>query len=136
VKGIIVPFRASKSAHAYSTIWTKEGSPLIAISKGQQKGLQKIREEPVEVAMRYGNPSPKEGFDKLMKAAPELKEVIAVPLYPHYAMASYETAVEYAKKIHKKYKYPFKLTFVKAFYDDEDYINALAERMKPFLEKP
>lgn len=29
VKGIIVTFRAPKSAKAYASIWTEEGSPLI-----------------------------------------------------------------------------------------------------------
>src|ERR1043165_7946951 len=54
VKGIIVPFRAPKSAEAYKTIWTNEGSPLITNTKELQKSLQKNFEEPVEIAMRYG----------------------------------------------------------------------------------
>ena len=29
VKGIIVPFRAPKSAEAYKAIWTEKGSPLV-----------------------------------------------------------------------------------------------------------
>jgi ferrochelatase len=40
VKGIIVPFRAPKSAEAYKSIWTKDGSPLIVISKEQQAALE------------------------------------------------------------------------------------------------
>src|SRR5688572_25671752 len=59
VKGIIVPFRAPKSAEAYKSIWTKEGSPLIVISKQLRDALQKQMVEPVVIAMRYGNPSPK-----------------------------------------------------------------------------
>src|SRR3954469_24396553 len=37
---IIVPFRAPKSAHAYKTIWTEEGSPLIVLTKQLQVALQ------------------------------------------------------------------------------------------------
>jgi ferrochelatase len=33
VRGIIIPFRAPRSAAAYRTIWTKEGSPLIVLTK-------------------------------------------------------------------------------------------------------
>ena len=33
VRGIIVPFRAPKSAEAYKTIWTREGSPLVVVTK-------------------------------------------------------------------------------------------------------
>src|SRR5213595_897513 len=59
VKGIITPFRAPKSAEAYNTIWTKEGSPLIVITKQLQQALKAEIAEPVEIAMRYGNPSMK-----------------------------------------------------------------------------
>jgi ferrochelatase len=135
VRGMIVPFRAAKSAHAYQTVWTKEGSPLIVISKHLQEALQEQVDEPVEIAMRYGNPSPKAAFDSLLKQIPDIEEVVAVPLYPHYAMSSYETAVEYAKEIHAKHKYPFKLTIIPPYYNNEEYINALAESMKPYLQR-
>ena len=133
VQGIIVPFRAPKSAHAYSTIWTKEGSPLIVLTKHLQQALQPQVDEPIEIAMRYGNPTPAAAFDSLHKQNPDLEEVIAVPLYPHYAMASYETAIEFAREIHTKNKYPFKLSFIKPFFDEPDYITAMAENIKPFL---
>src|SRR5258705_10521801 len=94
VKGIIVPFRAPKSAEAYRTIWTGEGSPLIVNTKELQKAVQENFEAPVEIAMRYGNPSPEAAFDNLIRRNPSIEEVIALPLYPHYAMSSYETAVE------------------------------------------
>ena len=135
VKGIIVPFRAPKSAEAYETIWTDEGSPLIVNTQHLQKALQNEIEEPVEIAMRYGNPSPEAAFEALLKKLPDIEEVIAVPLYPHYAMSSYETAVEYAKEIHKKKNYSFKLTFIKPFYNEPNYLHALAENIKPFLQK-
>lgn len=102
VRGIIVPFRAPKSAEAYKTIWTEKGSPLIVISEQLANAVKKEVEEPVVIAMRYGSPSPKQAFDELVKKNPDLEEVIAVPMYPHYAMSSYETAVEYAKEQYKK----------------------------------
>ena len=134
VKGIIVPFRAPKSAEAYKSIWTDKGSPLIVISEQLRTALKKEVAEPVAIAMRYGNPSPTSAFDKLVNENPDLEEVIAVPLYPHYAMSSYETAVEYAKEQHQKGGYRFKLTTIKPYYDNEDYINALSESIKPHLE--
>lgn len=136
VKGIIVPFRAPKSAKAYKKIWSTEGSPLIVNTEKLQKALEYQIEEPVEIAMRYGNPSPEEAFRKLLKKEPLLEEVIALPLYPHYAMSSYETAVEYVKEIHKKKKYFFDLKFIDPFYNEAGYLDALAENMKPFLEEP
>ncbi len=135
VKGIIVPFRAPKSAAAYRSIWTKEGSPLIVLTKQLQEALQQQVEEPVEIAMRYGNPSPAAAFDRLVEKVPGLEEVIAVPLYPHYAMSSYETAVEYAKQVHQKGKYPFRLSFIKPYYNEADYLEALTESIKPYLQQ-
>jgi ferrochelatase len=135
VKGIITPFRAPKSAEAYRTIWQKEGSPLIILTKQLQAALQQQVDLPIEIAMRYGNPTVKYAFDALLKKEPQLEEVIAVPLYPHYAMSSYETAVESAKKIHTKNKYPFKLKFIKPYYNEPNYIEALAENIKPYLQK-
>jgi len=134
VKGIIVPFRAPKSAEAYKSIWTEKGSPLIVISKQQESALKKEIEEPVAISMRYGSPSPRQAYDELVDKNPDLEEVIVIPMYPHYAMSSYETGVEYAKEQHKKGGYSFKLTFIKPFFDSEDYVNALTESIRPFLE--
>ncbi len=136
VKGIIVPLRAPNSAKAYKSIWTEKGSPLIVISKQLRDVLKKEIEEPVVIAMRYGNPSPKKAFDDLLQKHPDLEEVILVPLYPHYAMSSYETAVEYAKSQHQKGGYKFKLTSIRPFYNNEDYLHALCESIKPYLDRP
>lgn len=134
VKGIIVPFRAPKSAEAYKSIWTEKGSPLIVISKDQERALQQEMQEPVVIAMRYGNPSPKKAYDELVQKNPDLEEVVVVPMYPHYAMSSYETAVEYAKEQYQEGKYAFRLTFIKPFYNNAEYIDALCESIKPYLE--
>ena len=134
VKGIIVPFRAPKSAEAYKTIWTNEGSPLIVLTKQLQQKVQEQLEEQVEIAMRYGNPTPQHAYESLLKKNSELEEVILMPLYPHYAMSSYETAVEYMKEVHKRNKYSFRLTTIEPYYNNKDYINALAESIKPYLQ--
>ena len=133
VRGIIVPFRAPKSAEAYKTIWTDKGSPLVDLTRQLQEAFQLQVSEPVEIAMRYGNPDPQSAFYKLLKREPGLQEVVAVPLYPHYAMSSFETAVEQVKEIYKKNKYDFKLSIVDPYYNDTAYIEALAENMRPYL---
>jgi ferrochelatase len=135
ISGIIVPTRAPKSAEAYKSVWTDEGSPLVVITKQQQAALQQQVEEPVEISMRYGNPSMKYAFDKLLEREPMLDEVVAIPLYPHYAMSSYETAVEHAKEVHRKNGYSFKLSFIKPFYNEEHFIEALSESIEPYLQK-
>jgi len=134
IEAIITPTRAPKSAEAYKRVWMAEGSPLIVLSNRLRDALQAQIEEPVELSMRYGKPHPAVAFDNLLRRNPGLEEVIAIPLYPHYAMSSYETAVEYAKEVHKKNNYPFRLRFIKPFYKESDYINAMAENIRPFIQ--
>lgn len=133
VKGIIVPFRSPKSAKAYRSIWTKDGSPLVVLTNQLSDAVAKETGLPVAVCMRYGNPTPQSAMDELLRTHPGLEEVVLFPLYPHYAMSSYETAVEYVKAIHQKRQYPFRLTVVPPYYRYELYITALAESIRPFL---
>jgi protoporphyrin/coproporphyrin ferrochelatase len=135
VRTVIVPTRAPKSAEAYRTIWTKEGSPLVQITRTLAEKLQELVPQSVAVAMRYGNPDMDSAYQSLLKRTPDLEEVVAIPLYPHYAMSSYETAVEHAKEVHRKKKYGFRLKFIPPFYQDPKYIHAMAENMRPWLQK-
>lgn len=135
VKGLIVPFRAPKSAEAYKTVWTKEGSPLVVLTKQLQQALQKEVTEKVVISMRYGNPSPEAAFDELLQKEPGLEEVVLVPLYPHYAMSSYETAVEYAMEVYKKKNYSFKISTIRPFFDDPAYLEAMVTNIRPWLQQ-
>lgn len=133
VKGIISPFRAPKSAEAYHMVWTKDGSPLVVLTQQLRDALAKKLPMPVVVSMRYGNPTMKSAYDRLLKENPNLEEVVLVPLYPHYAMSSYETAVVHAQDVHKQGNYPFKIRFIEPFYNDPLYIGALADSIRPSL---
>jgi len=135
VKGIIVPFRAPKSAKAYQSIWTDKGSPLIQLTRELQHAVQRNFEEVVEINMRYGNPSTEDVLQQLHVTIDGLEEVILFPLYPHYAMSSYETAVQQVKDIHESKSYSSKLVIIKPYYNDATYINALAESIRPYLQQ-
>jgi ferrochelatase len=107
----------------------------MVISEQLRQAVQERVSEPVVLAMRYGNPTPKAAYDQLLQLEPGLEEVVLVPLYPHFAMSSYETAVEYAKDIYKQEKYKFRLTIIPPYYKDEAYLSALAESMRPYLQQ-
>jgi ferrochelatase len=136
VEGIIVPLRAKKSAEAYRSIWTKEGSPLIVISKELRSALSAQVEQPVALAMRYGKPGIQEAFDAVLQHDPGLKQVLAIPLYPHYAMSSFETAVEHARAVYHRHTYPFELDFLRPYYQEDPYVEALSETIRPYLDRP
>lgn len=132
VKGIILNTRPKKSAKAYKKIWWPEGSPLIVLSKRLQANLQKKVSLPVELAMRYGNPSIEHGLTQLNNQG--VDEVLLLPLYPQFAMATTETIVVLAEKI-KKEKFPtMKLEILPAFYNKKDYIKNLADSIQDSLQ--
>ena len=136
VNGIIAPFRAPKSAAAYRSIWTKEGSPLVVLTRKLQAAVKAVVPEQVEIAMRYGQPHPKVAYGNLLQNNPDLEEVTLFPLYPHYAMSSYETAVEYMKKVYREEGYRFRLKNVPAYFEHPAYIHALVESIRPYLRQP
>ncbi len=134
VRGIIAPIRASKSAKAYKKIWWKEGSPLVTLTNQLQNAVQQNFDIPVTVAMRYGTPSANDAYQDLLRQNPNLEEVVLMPLYPHYAMSSYETAVEHMKTVHQKSNYTFTLKTVPPYYNHTDYIQAFAAHIQPYLQ--
>jgi protoporphyrin/coproporphyrin ferrochelatase len=87
----ILPSRPRESAHAYSKIWTDDGSPLVVTSRRMKEQLQRRLSMPVELAMRYQHPSIEETVKS--RATQGVTETFLIPLFPHYAMSSYETAV-------------------------------------------
>lgn len=133
VKGIIVPFRSPKSAAKYKSIWTKEGSPLVTHTKRQAELLQQRMEAPVYYSMRYGKPSASEVLQQIHNESPLINEIVVLPLYPHYAMSSYETAVEQVKQLHREAGYKSILNIIPPFYDHPSYIHALSESVRPYL---
>lgn len=129
----ILPKRPHDSAHAYRSIWTAEGSPLVVTSRRVQAALQRRLKIPVELAMRYQNPSIDAAVEKL--AGQGIDELLLIPLFPHYAMSSYETAVERVKAAVMKFAPGMRLDVQSPYYDSSDYIEALVASAKPHLKE-
>lgn len=135
VRGIILKTRPAKSAEAYKSIWWDEGSPLIVLSERLLEQVRKHTNYPVELGMRYGNPSIEAGIEKLVDSNPDLEEFLMIPLYPHYAMSSYETVVVKAREVMET-KFPkLKMKVKNVFYDDPRYLDVLANFIKPYINK-
>ncbi|MBI3885147.1 MAG: ferrochelatase [Opitutae bacterium] len=134
VNGLIIPLRAKNSAHAYSTVWTAEGSPLIVTSRHAQAKLQQRVAVPVALAMNYGNPSIPDVLHRL--ANDGVERLLLFPQYPHYAMSSWETVVAKVYREAAKIAPDLKIDCVAPYYEDSDYIAALVESAKPYLAKP
>ena len=132
IKGIILNTRPKKSAAAYKKIWWKEGSPLVVISERFTKKVADKLHIPVALGMRYGSMSIKNGIQELHDQGVE--EILLIPLYPHYAMSSYETVVEKAKEVNRDHFPNIKINTLPVFYNNEAYIKAMSSNIKSHLE--
>src|SRR5437764_12247249 len=66
VNFLIIPRRAHQSAEAYASIWSKDGSPLVSTSQKVCAELRKRLDAPIELAMRYQNPSIEDAINNLV----------------------------------------------------------------------
>ncbi len=126
VKGIILNTRPPKSAEAYKSIWWDEGSPLMVLSKRLQAQVQEHSEWPVALGMRYGNPSIQSAIQGLLDEHADLERISLIPLYPHYAMSSYETVVVKARTVIEEHFPHLEMKVQRAFYEDPRYISILS----------
>tara|TARA_R110002072_G_scaffold2211_7_gene18197 strand:+ start:190 stop:1221 length:1032 start_codon:yes stop_codon:yes gene_type:complete len=132
VRGIILQTRPKKSAEAYQKIWWEEGSPLIVISERFTDKVKEQSEIPVALGMRYGSMTIKNALGELSEKG--VDEVLLVPLYPHYAMSSYETVVVKTMEVKDEFFPKIKITTLPAFYNNKDYIEVLSESIAAGLK--
>lgn len=125
VRGIILNTRPKKSAEAYSKIWWEEGSPLIVISERLKEKVQQHLNIPVGLAMRYGSMTLKKGLQALVDQGVE--EVLTIPLYPQFAMATTETIDVKVAELQKEFFPDLKIESLPAFYHRDDYIEVLSK---------
>lgn len=134
VRGIILRTRPKKSAEAYASIWTDQGSPLIVISERQQELVQAQVDIPVFLAMRYGEPSIPRIVAEIAQRG--VTELFIMPLYPQYAMSSWETVhVRVIEELARQAP-QIRHSALPPFYNDPAYIDALVESARPWLDKP
>lgn len=127
LRGIILNTRPKKSAHAYSQVWTEQGSPLAAITRAQAEGLQARLGDAIMVrwAMRYGNPAIGDQLQALMDAGCD--RVLLAPLYPQYSGATTATVVDKAADKLREMRWQTALRTLPPYHDDPAYISALAQ---------
>jgi protoporphyrin/coproporphyrin ferrochelatase len=129
----ILPFRPKQSAEAYHKIWTPAGSPLVVTSRNVQTQLQQRVSVPVELAMRYQNPSIPQAVRNLAQKG--VNEVLIIPLFPHYAMSSFETAVERVREVSAALSPQMRLTVQPPCFEEPDYIAALVGSAREYLKQ-
>lgn len=133
MKKIVVPKRAPKSAEAYKKIWTKEGSPLVALTKKLVENLN-LTDSEYEwfYAMRYSAPEVIDVLSEIKNKG--YKEFILFPAYPQYATSSTESNIEYVKEKLNIMGWKPKVSVVKDFYNNTDFIDNIVMELPKDLE--
>ncbi|MDD1019081.1 ferrochelatase [Pseudomonas sp. TNT2022 ID1048] len=129
---LILIKRPEQSAHAYASIWWEGGSPLVVLSRRLQQVMsEQWKQGPVELAMRYGQPSIESALLKLV--AQGQKKITLAPLYPQFADSTVTTVIEEAKRVVREHKLDVQFSVLQPFYDQPEYIEALAASARPYL---
>ena len=128
----ILPFRPKNTLEAYEKIWTKEGSPLIISTESIANKLTKKTGWNVEYAMRYEEPSIEKALHKFKEN--EINKIYVISLYPHNAMATTVTTELETRNVAMNISNDFELIFTKPFFDNEEYINAMVNSIRPYVE--
>lgn len=127
-RGIVVPFRAPKSAGRYREIWLPEGSPLMVHSRALEKAVAAELGPEFEVAlgMRYGNPSIESALDRLR--AVSVREIVVVPLFPQYASSTVGSALTELFRVLRKWQVIPSIRIASEFHEHSAYIDAFVAR--------
>ena len=142
---VILTKRPFSSGAAYKSIWNhdKGESPLLTITKDQTAAIKQAMQEKygdnveVDFCMRYGNPSTKSKVKELI--AKGCDKIVFFPLYPHYAGATSATANDEFFRALMQEKWQPSARTVPAYFENEAYIDALAqsvERAYEGIERP
>ena len=103
------------------------------ISEKVKSKLSNITNLPLSLAMRYSSPSIHQGIIDLLRQNSDIDRIIAVPLYPHYAMATTQTVVEKTNQVINTHFPTINVDYLPPFYNNDLYVNALSELITDHL---
>jgi len=137
LNGVILRIRPGRKARDYQKIWNREKneSPLKTITRAQSEKLADAISDHdhvvVDWAMRYGNPSIRSRIDAL--TAQGCDRLLVVPLYPQYSAATSATVCDEVFRVLGDMRAQPTLRVTPPYYDDPDYIEALAVSINTHL---
>jgi ferrochelatase len=127
LRGIILQTRPRRSARLYQSIWTPEGSPILAISQSltaklhEHPGLQGI---PLVLAMRYGNPDIRHALRQLQENG--VNRLLVIPMYPQYAACTTASIFDAVSETLRDERNIPELIFLRNYHEHPLYLHAIA----------
>ena len=132
--GIILRVRPKRSAHAYQSVWTDNGSPLMVHTQAQCNALtQQLKQAygdavVVKFAMRYGEPAIDKVIDSMLSL--NVDRLLVLPLYPQYCAATTGSTFDALAADFTRRRWLPELRFINHYHDFPGYIDALATTVK------
>lgn len=129
--GVILPLRSRRSAHAYASVWTERGSPLLALSQDLTDAVRAELDPGIEVvcAMRYGRPGIAETLRRL-DAEGGLRRLLVLPLYPQFSSTTTATVFDAVTAELQRWRWPPELRFINEYWREDAWAKAVAERIR------
>lgn len=133
--GVILRIRPRKSAAAYRTVWSDQGSPLLAISLRQRDAVQQAMGDSVVVklGMRYGNPSISSALREFQDL--DINRIVVLPLYPQYSGTTTGSTFDAVSKELQQWRWVPQLHFINGYQDHPLYIKALAQTVREHIDR-
>jgi len=134
--GVILRLRPRRSARAYASIWTEQGSPLLVFSRALAAALdRRLRaatadRAEVALAMCYGRPAIAPALDRLVNAG--VRRLLVLPIYPQYSATSTGAVFDAVTSALQRLRWPPELRFVNDYHADPEYISVLAENVQKY----
>ncbi|MDN7135404.1 ferrochelatase [Pseudidiomarina terrestris] len=139
LNGVILRIRPKRSAAAYKTVWTEQGSPLLFHTQEQAKQLQKSLAEEygddvvVRFAMRYGSPAMSDVIDEMLQSG--VRKLVLFPLYPQYSGATSGSTFDALAQEFMQRRWLPDFRFISHYHDDAGYIDACAQQIESFWQQ-
>ena len=137
--GVILRIRPRRSAKAYATVFTDQGSPLLFHTQRQcdavRKQLQTQGHQQLEVAfaMRYGNPSIQSALNELF--AKGVRKLLVLPLYPQYSASTTASTFDAIARDFMQRRWLPDFRFVSHYHDFSPFIEAAAQQIEAFWQQ-
>jgi ferrochelatase len=131
---VILNVRPARSAAAYRSVWTAQGSPLKVHTRDQAQALQeRLAAEHgervmVEYAMRYGNPAIGDVVQQMLQRG--VTRLLVLPLYPQYSGPTTGSTFDALAADFRRRRWLPELRFMTHYHDHPAYIGALAESIR------
>jgi len=136
--GIVLPFRSKRSARAYSSIWMRQGSPLLYYSEqlAEQMQIEMSQRFPgclVQLAMTYGNPSISAALENLRQQGKH--RLLLVPLYPQYSATTTAAVFDAVTRQLQAFRWLPELRVVNQYYQHAEWQQAVAESIRSYRQQ-